>query len=435
MTGSERHSGRATLALRRLGDVDPALAALGLWCRHRDGPDGPVPVRTDGQTIFYGPAFAGLADHEQVGLAAHHILHIAFRHAQRAAGLEGRFGPAFDESLFNLGADALINETLLLAGHGLPRPCVTLTDLLKEALNETVRPEAAVTRYDAEALYVRLMQAPAGRKGRSGAGEGEAPHASASDGARSYALQKSFAQDLDCGRADPDAARNDAVEAADWRQRIARAMEAGRQAGIGVGAIGLRLADLPQARTPWETVLRGMVSKAVAQSPRRTHARPARRWIAADDAARQDGLAAPAFEPATLSQRSVPRVAVGIDASGSVDGTLLRLFAAQIAGIGRRTGAEMHVLVFDYEVTARCVMRGADWERRILDVDFSRDGGTSFIPVMAEAASLDPAAIVILTDLDGPFGPGPGRTPVVWAVPGDPPAQRPPFGRILSLAR
>ncbi len=443
MTG-ERHSARATRALRMLGERDPAFAALALWCRHRDGGPDPVPppngafeppAWTDGATITYGPGFATLAPHEQVGLAAHLILHVAFRHAPRAAAMWRRFGAGFDEATFNVAADALINEALLLAGYALPRPCVTVVELLAEALGERLTAETAVVRYDAEALYVRLTASGAGRAAKAGDRNGRAPTVSAAERTRTYALRQCFAQDVASGRADPEAARREAAEEAEWRQRVARAFEAGRRAGTGIGALGWRLADLPEARTPWEVVLRGLVTKAVTQAPRLSHGRPARRWIARDDAARREGTAAPAFEPAMLSERATPRVAVGLDCSGSVDDALLGLFAAQVAGIGRRSGAEVHVLVFDETVRSQRVMRGADWERELTGIDFARDGGTSFAPMIAAAARIDPAIIVVLTDLDGPFGPAPGRTPVIWAVPGPAPRQPPPFGRVLSLAR
>jgi hypothetical protein len=41
--------------------------------------------------------------------------------------------------------------------------------------------------------------------------------------------------------------------------------------------------------------------------------------------------------------------------------------------------------------------------------------------------------ILILTDLDGRFGPVAPRTRLIWAVP-DAPAKPPPFGRVLELA-
>ncbi len=177
------------------------------------------------------------------------------------------------------------------------------------------------------------------------------------------------------------------------------------------------------------------MTRAVIEAPRRAFVRPARRWIALDDAARREGRPEPAFEPATLARRDAPRIAVGIDASASVDEALLALFAAQVAGIGRRTGAEVHVLVFDETVRSQVRLQGGNWEREIAGVAFAREGGTSFVDVIAAAARLAPAAIVILTDLDGPFGPPSGRIPVIWAAPDDRARPAPPFGRVLSLAR
>ena len=48
------HSRRASAALARMPEIDPAIAALALWCRHRDDPGR---TRTRGDTILYGPEF------------------------------------------------------------------------------------------------------------------------------------------------------------------------------------------------------------------------------------------------------------------------------------------------------------------------------------------------------------------------------------------
>jgi predicted metal-dependent peptidase len=116
-----------------------------------------------------------------------------------------------------------------------------------------------------------------------------------------------------------------------------------------------------------------------------------------------------------------------------VDETRLRLFAAQVAGIARQTGAETHVLIFDETVRERRLMRAGTWDRAVTGMAFSRDGGTDFAPVLAEADRLDPAVIVMLTDLDAPL-PARPRAQVIWAVPEEPPAA-PAWGRVLSLAR
>jgi hypothetical protein len=65
------------------------------------------------------------------------------------------------------------------------------------------------------------------------------------------------------------------------------------------------------------------------------------------------------------------------------------------------------------------------------DMPFRRGGGTAFAAVIEEAGRLDPSALVILTDLEGPAGPAPAF-PVIWAVPGRCPPDA-PFGRVLAM--
>jgi len=451
----QRHSTRATRALQKLAEQDPAFAALALWCTHVDSDLRETTAWTDGAAIHYGAAFEGLSLPEQVGLAAHHILHIAFRHAPRSRAMYVRFGDRYDEDLFNLATDAIVNETLMLSGHILPRPVVRVTGLLKATTRDEMQGEEAVTKYDAERLYVMLMQDDGARQGaqpgdrgrKSGGGKGESdgtgseggdrprPGGALAEAARAYAARQGFRPDIETGGSDKDDGAG-TEDDAEWRQRVVRAMEAGRLAGHGIGMLGHRLADLPQVHTPWEVVLRGLVTRAVIHHPQPLPTRPARRWLARDSDARQKGGPAPAFEAGWQRDQEIPKIVVGIDSSGSVDGTLLAMFASQVAGIAKRTGAETHVLVFDQAVRSRAVMGRGVWERRITDILFSRDGGTSFIAVMEEALALTPSAIVILTDLQGPFGPPPPKgVPVIWAVPGDPPPDGAPFGRVLSLAR
>ena len=47
-----------------------------------------------------------------------------------AEAMRLRLGDRFQPPLYALAADAIVNETLLLAGHVLPRPCVLLSALL-----------------------------------------------------------------------------------------------------------------------------------------------------------------------------------------------------------------------------------------------------------------------------------------------------------------
>lgn len=414
-----RHSVRAGAALRALTEADPAIAALSLWCDHRDGDSDGGLATTRGTTIVYGPGFDALARHEQIGLAAHHVLHVALRHSSRMAAMAARMGERFDAEIYGIAADAIVNEAVLAAGHALPRPALVLSALLAEVSGKDAAGQNALAEWDVDRLYIRLIQ--------DGRGNGRA-----ADTARRHARQISFKPDLkpDQNRAAPA----EAEEAALWRQHLARALDAGRRAGRGLGMLGHRLADLPEPRLPWEVVLRGLVARAVTQIPQPTHRRPARSWIAAEAHARAGATPLPAFQPGTRREAEWPHIVVGLDASSSIDDLRLSLFMAEIAGIARRVRADLHLIVFDEAPRPAQRIDPARWRADLAGIEMPRGGGTSFAPMIAAAVALRPSILVVLTDLDGDPGPAP-RLPVLWAVPDAPTLPQAPFGRIISLAR
>ncbi len=250
---------------------------------------------------------------------------------------------------------------------------------------------------------------------------------------RRWAEAQGYSADLLPGGAEGERPER-AEEDGDWRQRVARAMDQGRAAGRGIGRIGRTIADARPPTTRWELVLRGMVARAMTEGPRPEYSRPSNRWLAQDSAARDGSRPTPGFEPARPRRRAVARIAVGIDVSGSIDDARLSRFASEIAGIGRRTGAEVHVLAFDDAVQSTTRMTGRDWAGEITRLRLTGGGGTSFEGVVAAAGALAPSVLVVLTDLDGAFGPAPRSLPVIWAVPDAATAPRPPFGRVIDLA-
>lgn len=403
MTG---HSTRAARALAHLGEVDPALAVLALWCRHRDGEGA---TRTDGDTISYGPGFDALALPEQVGLAAHHVLHVALRHSERQAGLAERLGEGFDAALFGLAADGIINETLILAGHAVPRPAVTLTELLAEAGMPAKSAVDALERWDADRLAMALHADP-----------------KRAERLRDWGMTRGFAQDIGLGEPDEEGERQ---KAADWRNQILRALEAGRRAGSGIGRLGAILADLAPPSVPWEVHLRGLLARALTERPHRSWRRPSGRWVARMAEAGRRGGPVPVYEPGRQRMDTRPRLVVGLDTSSSIDAQTLRLFTAEAEGIARRSGAEVHLLAFDEAVFRAARLDPAGWTG-LRDAQFRTGGGTDFGDVFEKASKLAPSLAVILTDLDAPLPPAP-TFPVLWAVPRavDPPG----FGRVLVI--
>jgi predicted metal-dependent peptidase len=411
-----RHSTRATTALRALNEQDPALAALALWCDHRDRDHGPA-AETIGQTIHYGPEFDTLPRHEQIGTAAHHILHVALRHSPRLADMQARMGDRFDAPLWQIAADAIVNETLLAAGYALPRPALTLTGLLSAAFDAKASPQQALSEWDVDRLYHRL---------RDGSGKG-----GAADRAHAHARAQNHGPDLK-----PDAGVTDQPEtptAADWQRHLSRALEAGRLAGRGLGAANLRLADIPTPVTPWEVILRRLLTRATLDRPQPTHRRPARAWIATMAQAQRDNRPEPAFQPATARQSPAPRVVIALDTSSSITDDALALLMAEVAGIARRTRAELHLIPFDDTPAPPLRLDPATCATQLRTLSPPRGGGTDFAPAFTAAAQLTPSILIVLTDLEAPLPPPP-RFPVIWAVPDARHAPQPAWGTLLDLS-
>lgn len=403
-----RHSTRAASALTALSEVDPALAALSLWCRHRDG-TGPA-ARTSGATITYGPAFGDLVRGEQMGLAAHHILHVALCHSGRASAMAARLGGAFEADIFNLAADALVNEAVLKGGHILPRPRVELAELVGTSLGPNA--PKGLPDWDVERLYFKLIDDAASGK------------------ARKYGEENGFGADLN-----PDAQPTDDPEAgpADWQARIERAMAEGRTAGRGIGRVAGLLGDIPRTDTPWERQLRALVTRVLIDRVAPPRLKPARRWLAADADARANRRPTPGFEAQFTRLTDAPQIAVLCDASASVPPVLRKRFGGEIAGITERVGAGVRLIIFDTAIHTDTVLPTCDAPRALRDVTMPDAGGTSFAPAFEAAITPPPSIIVVLTDLEAEPPQDP-RLPVLWAVP-EAPARTPPFGRVLVLDR
>ena len=397
------HSARARRALAQLQEVDPALGVLALWCTHRDTN---APTFTEGETIYYGPGFESLPAHEQVGVAAHHVLHVALRHSARSEALAQRLGERFDAGLYALAADAIVNETLIAADLPVPRPAVTLGALLKDIGAPSASALTALADWDADRLALRLHR------------DGATRAAAAEHGAA-----RAFAPDLapHQGGGGPDEDK-----AADWQGHLVRAMEAGRSAGAGIGMLGRVIADITPAQIPWERHLRGLLAKAVAESPQITIAD-----------LRAGGLPWPHMlrKPAPLIRylNRAGSAPLGVHASSLPSIPPVRLSRSPCAVCSRgRAGAPHardHFLSFDTVIQSEHVVR-AGLLSALRDGSLKGGGGTDFDPVLERIRALAPSAAVILTDLEAVVGRAPG-CPVIWVAPSG--APMPPWGHVLTL--
>ncbi len=146
--------------------------------------------------------------------------------------------------------------------------------------------------------------------------------------------------------------------------------------------------------------------------------------------ARAVGRPTPVFEPHRRLLRERPRIVVALDVSGSIDSRTLRLFAGEIGGLLRRSGAEARLITFDTEIHLDLALSPDRWQDQLAQQPLRTGGGTDFAQAIARAARYDPSIAVVLTDLEGPTGPAP-KFPLLWVTPCQSPA--PPFGRVVTL--
>lgn len=401
------HSRRATAALQALTESDPALATLSLWCRHRDSETVAL-IETHGAEIRYGPEFAAQPRHLQVGLVGHHILHVALQHSARMQAMQTRQGAEFDPEVWQIACDAIVNQTILAAGHALPRPVVTLETLLGET------GPSALAAWDAERLYFRLF---------TSGGPGRGP-------LKARARAAGFRPDLSPGEGvDAEGA---SLDEGDWRGHLARAMALGRAAGMGLGALGLRLADLPRPKVPWEQVLRAWLARATEHRPGPAPLQPARRWLALAGQSVAQNRPMPPWQAALNAPQPRPHLIIALDASGSIPQDILARFLSEAASAARRMQARTQMLIFDAEIRSEVTLDPANWRESLAKLDLPEGGGTDFRPVFTRAAKARPSGLIVLTDLDGPLPREAPRFPVLWACAGAK-TPDPPFGRALSL--
>jgi predicted metal-dependent peptidase len=430
----------------------PSTGGLALWVRHEEAADDAPLVATDGNTLFYGPGFAGLGVAAQVGLVAHEVLHIGLRHPQRFLDLRQVLGD-IDLQLFNICADAIVNSTLShLSWLQLPAKSVFLDQLLARALGVDQSVEKSLLEWDVERLYRAIddrrwpRQQGGKRQDRQRAGDGaEAGQAGANgtqsraseqdaqaggkreDGqraAQARALGAASLPDLQPGTETQGAPEAEAEQAREWSERILRA-----HTGDGAHSM-LRtlIADLPRTRTPWEQVLRTQLTRSLAPKRDLSWSRPARSYIA------NQGRCGPQrrmpWEPGYSSTKSVPRLVVIVDVSGSIEDELMERFALEIEAITRRLEAGLILVIGDEQV--RSVTRYEPGHSDLRQIEFLGGGGTDFTPLLEEADRHGPDIAIVLTDLQGPANFRP-RWPVIWAVPEAERLAEPPFGRKLVL--
>lgn len=335
----------------------------------------------DGVSLFFNPAWVDGRDiPELVGVWCHEVLHCALHHATRRGGR--------DPERWNVACDYAINPLVDAAGLTLPAGA---------------RRDKAFADMSAEEIYDRLPSDPPGGGGGAGGGGQGAGQPGQQPG------QPGAAPDPGGCGAVIDAPVDSPAEASalenEWRVATLQAAAVGKAAGKLAGALDRLAEGIRKPAVDWRDALRRFVTQAAQDDFSWSH--PNRRYVAM-------GLYLPSRRSLKLGE-----LVVAVDTSDSIDGRVLAQFQAELNAIlDDARPAGVHVVYCNTRVQGSPRYHGPeDWP---VELEAKGGGGTAFAPVFdwVAEAGLAPAALVYLTDLEGPSPGEEPAYPVLWCSTG-----------------
>lgn len=335
---------------------------------------------TDGRNKVYGKAFVESLNDKQLRLLVLHenAGHVAYQHLRTWRHLYEK-----NPRAANAAADHFVNLSLMDsdAGEGwLEMPPVG------------VMPEPRYRGWSVQMIFDDLVQ--------GGSGSGFDEH-------------------------DWEAAKSLTPEEADnLVEEVSRALRQGemvaRARGQGKGGGSLMVGDLLASKKDWRAILADFVQDTCNGGDESTWRRPSRRYLA-------EGVYMPSTESTQMGE-----LIVGIDTSGSCfSGTYITRFVSEMAAIiDRVRPSKVRLLFVDDGVQGEQVFE--DGQFAVAAVKPTGGGGTDLTTAFTyvKEKGYEPAAMVIFTDGDTPFGVPPGY-PVLWAITN--PNKRAPWGTTIHI--
>jgi predicted metal-dependent peptidase len=342
-------------------------------------------IATDGKSLHYCPAFVtGLSPDELVGVLAHEAMHCALAHPFRRSGR--------DAEQWNIACDLAINPLLVQAGIVLPA-------------NRLMPGEGTYASFEpfksADEYYSLLSQPPLSSKDNE-------------DGSTPGTDPGGCGQVIDPKHDDPAGQQQ---QEAEWTVALVQAQQAAQGRGELPQGLGRTVQEIIHPPADWRSLLRAFVSQQAKNDY--SWLRPNRRLLV-------QGLYLPGVHSEELGD-----VLLAVDTSGSIDEALLNRFAVEVNAVLEAYDCTVTVLYHDTDVQATQTWRTTDGPLQLTPMG---GGGTNHTCVFEwlEHASVTPACVICLTDLDTEFPASAPDVPVLWAVIGS--REQAPFGQVISLS-
>ncbi|MFN3751883.1 MAG: DUF2201 family putative metallopeptidase [Thiobacillus sp.] len=378
----------------------PFLGSLVMHLPLKAAPEWCKTTATDARAFYFNPAFIESLNLAQTQFVlAHEAMHCAMGHDHRRQGRVKRRWDVACEHAVNL---VLIEDGMKPPLHGIlaDQNFMTLSaeeiypmipdDTPEESFDEHLFDsdnEAGASPDDSQ----RQDHPEAGESGGQGKeGQSEAEEREGSGGQASQ-------------KPDPLSQREREELAEQWKNRLAAAAQAARQAGKLSQSMLRWVDDLLAPSLPWRALLARFF--AVNQRDDYSWRRPSRR--------EGDALLP------RLSSEGIEVVAA-IDTSGSISDEELREFATELDALKGQVRAKVTLLACDNRLADKAPWEFEPWDTLQLPDGIEGGGGTDFRPVFdwVERENRSPDMLVYFTDAAGVFPRLPPSYPVIWLVKG-----------------
>lgn len=378
----------------------PFLGSLVMHLPLKAAPEWCKTTATDAKAFYFNPGFIDNLNLAQTQFVlAHEAMHCAMGHDHRRNGRIKRRWDVACEHAVNL---VLIEDGMKPPLHGILADQNYLT-LSAEEIYPMIPDDTPEESFD-EHLFdsdndtgsspdenQRQDNPEAGESGGQGReGQSEAEEREGSGGQASQ-------------KPDPlsQAEREELSE--QWKNRLAAAAQAARQAGKLSQSMMRWVDDLLAPSLPWRALLARFF--AVNQRDDYSWRRPSRR--------EGDALLP------RLSSEGLDVVAA-IDTSGSISDEELRAFVGELDALKGQVRAKVTLLACDNHVAENAPWEFEPWDTMQLPPGLEGGGGTDFRPVFdwVETENRSPNLLVYFTDAEGDFPKQPPGYPVIWLVKG-----------------
>jgi predicted metal-dependent peptidase len=363
-------------------------------------PDNTIPTAgTDGVVLRYNEGFIeSLTPGQLRGLLAHEVLHVALEHIFRGENKE--------HERWNIACDYAVNLILVNDNYVIPRNGYIdkkYTGMTAEQIYRLLEPEASPKSIPCK-WHV----------------DGQPDNEEGGSGEYSPSMVGEVNQ-YDPSKADKESPAPMSVSEAqaEWRVRVAQAMETARMQGAIPGGLERMVTECLKPVIPWQSAL----SRFMVENTKNdyTWTQPSKRYLHAGQ-----------YLP-TMESPSLGKIVIAVDTSGSVTKENINEYAAEMRAIlAIAPGTEIEVVYADSAVAHTEKVSIYD-----LDLHPKGGGGTDYAPTYEYVNKQGEPITCLIYFTDGEcwsFPKASPEYPTLWVISGMR-EFNPPFGEVIYTER